>query len=236
MWGAQMTNIQPEFPENEGGLQLLREDVERNPNGEQAILTSFNPGKILEQVSRLPLHHPEFDSPENWVPMGKGAKGRPRQNQVVILQDRYRDELQCRKCSGKGFSVITCRSCNGAGWYVSKGNRIDCPDCISSDFDSPAMPKSTGFLACNECKGTGQAVAGKTGIVTATDKQEQPSTGVVKAVGKMVKEWHLGQRVLFSKFAGIAYECEGRVWRVMSETYPIMEIVGDGDVQTREGL
>ena len=213
-----MSDIQLEFEENEAGLNILRDEIDKT-SGQSTI-----------------FHNPEYDSPRNWVPMGKGVRGRPKQNYIVVKQDLYRDEMQCKKCSGKGHGVIECRTCGGRKGFSAKGNWMDCPDCRCSDFDSPAFPRSSGFYSCSDCKGTGQAVAGKTGIVTSTDNAKHPSTGVIVGVGKLVKEWRLGQRILFSMFAGVAYECENRIFRVMMETYPIMEIVGDGDVQTREGI
>ena len=204
--------------ENEAGLAVLRDEIDKSS------LTVGYAGTI----------HPQYSLPSNWVPMGKGTKGRPKRDDIVILQDRYRDELQCRKCGGKGHSQIQCRLCGGTGRDTVRGETRPCPDCISSDFDSPALPKSTGFLPCSECRGTGQSTAAVTGLVTSTDKQLEPSTGIIMGVGRMVTEWSLGQRVLYSRFAGVEYECEGRKWRVMKETYPIMEIVGKGDVKTRE--
>jgi co-chaperonin GroES (HSP10) len=243
-----MDVIRMEMAENESGLQELREDLDKNPLGERGPLMKAEAyedvkgNALVDWAMNAPVTaisgpcHPQFDLPENWVPMGKGVKGRPKRDDVVILQDRYRDELQCRKCSGKGHSQVECRTCDGSGLETTKMGKVACPDCRSSDFDSPALPKSKGYLPCGVCRGTGQATAGVTGLVSPTESKEQPSTGVIMAVGRLVTEYSIGTRVLFSKFAGIPYECDGRVWRVMKQTYPIMEIVGDGDVQTREGL
>lgn len=228
-----MALIELQEAENEGGIQEAREELRNNPDGERGAISKAE-DSLWPRT--LEVSHPQYDLPENWVPMGKGVKGRPKRDDVVILQDRYRDELQCRKCSGKGYSNVECRSCQGRGKLHTIAGHPDCADCRSSDFDSPALPKSTGKLPCNECRGTGQSTAGVTGLVSTTSGAEQPSTGVIKAVGRLVTEYSIGQRVLYSKFAGVPYECEGRVWRVMKQTYPIMEIVGDGDVKTREGV
>lgn len=213
-----MDQIAIKEAENEAGLAILREEINKSNSA----------------IGYAGAIHPQYCLPSNWVPMGKGTKGRPKRDDIVILQDRYRDELQCRKCGGRGHSQIQCRLCGGTGRDTNRGETRGCPDCVSSDFDSPALPKSTGFLPCSECRGTGQATAAITGLVTSTDKQLEPSTGIIMGVGRLVTEWSLGQRVLYSRFAGVEYECEGRKWRVMKETYPIMEIVGEGDVKTHE--
>lgn len=195
-------------------------------------------GSVKEKIESAALvldtdsavDHPQFSSESNFSPMGAEAKGQPLADYICVRQDRYRDELQCPKCSGKGHSLITCRSCDGQGTIAT----VSCPDCISSDFDSPALPKSTGFVPCAQCKGTGQQTAGVTGVVTTTDTKDQPSTGIIVSLGRNVTEFSLGDRVLYSKFAGVTYEAEGRTWVVMKQTYPIMRILGTGDVKTKE--
>lgn len=245
--------IQLEETENAGGLSEMREELDRNPDGDRSPLQkalksgSERSGvkwgafffRVLKAMKRSPKEHPQYRSPKNRAPMGMGVSGHPLGDYVVVLQDRYRDELQCRKCAGRGYGTVECRGCGGTGLVqglVSGEFRpVECADCRSSDFDSPALPKSTGKLPCSECRGTGQASARVTGLVTSTENAKEPSTGVIVAVGKTVTEFMLGERILYSQFTGITYECEGRLWRVIKQSYPIMILEGDGDVKMREG-
>src|ERR1700729_3737832 len=98
-----MAGLDMEYAENEGGLQQLREECEKNPHGEGGVLAKAeSSGRSGERGDNWTWtengwkekekgDHPQYHLPENWVPMGKGVKGRPKRDDVVILQDRYRD-------------------------------------------------------------------------------------------------------------------------------------------------
>jgi hypothetical protein len=187
-----------------------------------------------------------YNDPNNFAPLPGGATGHPFGDEIVIRVDRFSDEATCKSCDGLGHSVSTCPDCGGkkGNWYDANGNKdnrlvdrtgfsfINCASCKASQYGDP-IPRSTGKVPCQPCRGTGQLV-GDSGIVISTAYEDQPTTGVVLAIGPQAKRVSRGMRVLFSRFAGQEYETEGRKYRIMKDMYPMMEVRGKGDIRVRE--
>jgi co-chaperonin GroES (HSP10) len=189
----------------------------------------------------------QYVSMNNRVKCGAHTFMVPTGEDVIIKVDRFRDEAACKACKGTGASERTCLECGGTAkiWVDANGNRdrramadrthlqeVECAHCVCSTYDSP-FRRSTGKQPCPACKGTGQSV-GKAGITIANQYEEEPSTGVILAVGPDCKRFIIGDRVLFDQFAGKQFNFDGRKYRVMRETYPIARIVGDDDVHVGE--
>lgn len=58
----------------------------------------------------------------------------------------------------------------------------------------------------------------KGGIIIAEQAKEEKAEGTVKSVGRDVESVGIGSRVIFGKFAGDEIACDGKPYRVISES------------------
>lgn len=184
----------------------------------------------------------------NFAPVGTHTRLVPLGEEIIIQCDRFMDEATCKACRGAGHSDFVCTECGGSKvWYVDEhGNRDKrasadrslltkqhCPACYASEASSP-LRRSTGYQPCKPCGGTGQAGVGQSKIAAVTDRQDEPTTGIILAIGPQVTRLDRGDRVMFSRYAGITYEYDKRSYRVMKQQYPIAKVIGQGDVYAKE--
>lgn len=106
------------------------------------------------------------------------AKG----DRLLIVEDEFKSGYECDSCGGKG--ARTCSECSGGG--RSPINPIvRCSACQGS-----------GTVTCDECGGKG-------GLLVAPETaQRRPTTGEIVSVGPTCKDSKVGDRVMFSNFAG----------------------------------
>lgn len=201
--------------------------------------------KIISQRSRNRVSVKFLKAIENYVQVGHSTKMYPAGTDLILKVDQFKDEATCPKCDGKGYSDDVCIDCGGSKvWYVdSQGvrdkraladrtsmNQVACKTCMASEYGMP-IPRSTGYQPCLPCKGTGQRGVGSSLIATTTSRQDEPTTGVILATGSQVTKWERGDRVLFSRYAGDAFEYERREFRIMDERYPRAKLVGNDDLR-----
>jgi len=155
--------------------------------------------------------------------------------QILILQDTYRDGVVCTRCDGAGHLFMTCTECMG----TKKTSEGVCQGCLASSYERPEV-QPTGKRQCPDCQdknGIPTGVKAKTasGIIGAkSEKEELPSTGVVVSVGDKVSKWKLQDRVMFSQFSGQQIKVQGNIYRMMSQSYPIGQIFGTADVESND--
>lgn len=183
--------------------------------------------------------------PNNFAPLGERTRFYPYGDEIVVKVDRFADEATCRSCAGTGHSDSTCPSCGGnkGSWYHVDGTRdtrstvdrramkfTDCADCRAAQYSNPIL-RSTGRIPCKDCKGQGQAMGS---IAISTAYEDQPTTGIVLAIGPQCKRIDRGDRIMFARFCGQEYEFDGRKYRIMKENYPMGKIVGKDEVRVRD--
>lgn len=214
----------------------VKQGYYRARSGQQKKLTGF----------RRARRYIPYD-PLNFAPLPGGCTGHPFGDEIIIKCDVYADEATCRLCGGSGHGEATCGDCGGtkvhyvdvngsrdkrAGIDRSTLHAVECPSCRASSYNI-AIPRSTGKVPCGACRATGQRT-GPSGIAIATSHVSEPTTGIVMATGPDARRVKRGMRVMYGRFAGQEYEADDRKWRIMKESYPMMEVKGMGEVRVKE--
>lgn len=125
----------------------------------------------------------------------------PLDDRILVVYASFREGYVCETCDGKGHSELTCLGCGGAKKKTKRlgGDPIECPDCRVVGSEA-LRPFSSGFIPCGSCLGTGLAP----GVTAMPDVSKQDhSYGDIISCGAGVYDLREGDRVLFSKMAGI---------------------------------
>jgi co-chaperonin GroES (HSP10) len=158
-----------------------------------------------------------------WVGLtGFCAKG----ERVAIRQDEHKSGYECLRCmdkdartiDGKEVSVITCEACKGEGKRPKAGNAdltVKCSDC-----------EGRGFVPCPDCGGKGTA----TGIIIPDNQKSDAMTGTIVSIGPKVKDYQLGDRVMFPSYAGVLSNMKGKNKKTGEEVKIRMRIIQEGDI------
>lgn len=117
---------------------------------------------------------------------------------VIVRMDTLESEYSCQHCRGLGYEEAeVCETCKGARGQ----DGIDCPDCQVLGYTEEHDQKwSCGHRPCASCGGIGW----RGRVVIPQVAQGRPCTGVVVSLGPNTCILRLGDRVLYSKFAGHA--------------------------------
>lgn len=116
-------------------------------------------------------------------------------DRVMIQRDTMESAYSCRHCKGKGHSEAICPTC--------KGNKIGidgaegCRSCKVLGYDREVW-HSCGYVQCEFCRGVGSPA----GIVIPESAKSTPISGIVVSAGGFCVDLQLGDRVLFSRYAG----------------------------------
>jgi co-chaperonin GroES (HSP10) len=110
-------------------------------------------------------------------------------DRIVVKQDTMESVYTCRTCKGAGHLKDNCIFCGGKGG--------DCPHCKCMAWGSE-IAYSSGYLQCGDCRGNGWA----RGIIIPDVAMSTPVTGIVMSVGPDCVLLKLGDRVMFSRYAG----------------------------------
>ena len=131
---------------------------------------------------------------------------------LIVLLDEFSSGYECLKCKGadirlegnseftqKQVSYVACDQCAGNGKRPKVGNAdilVKCTDC-----------DGRGAVPCPECKGTGTL-----GVAIPEDSKGAPTTGTIVSLGLdlTVPVRKLGDRVIFSSYAGHQYDLTGK--------------------------
>lgn len=149
-----------------------------------------------------------------------------RGERVIIREDEHKSGYECLRCmdkdkrtlEGKDVSVITCDECKGDGKRLKAGNAaltVKCSDC-----------EGRGWIPCPDCKGTGTS----TGIVIPDSSKGEPMTGNIVSVGPTVKDFVLGDRVMFPSYAGNRSNLTTRNKKTGEKVKVRLRIIQEGDV------
>jgi co-chaperonin GroES (HSP10) len=179
-------------------------------------------------------------------------------DKIVVVEDRFTNGSECRSCGGTGESNTECGLCHGVGEEPIQGGFIvQCRAC-----------GGTGHKPCEACNGEGYP---KNVIITPQTAQRRPSTGTIVSVGPLVgkrymeypleegddkkgyitkpaivdfgTEYYVGDRIIYSNFAGVAIELRQktvirimRAHEILSKLYsidskfPMGTVLGGGAV------
>jgi co-chaperonin GroES (HSP10) len=162
----------------------------------EIVRDSFAPSNAAEYGRALLLLSAE-ESPA----ILHGWSMTPLDDRLIVKYASHREGYVCEECSGSGMTDSVCPVCNGykkrspkPGWKEEP-----CPDCKIIGSES-MTPSSCGFIPCGSCKGTGLAP----GVMAIPDASKQDhSYGDIQVCGSQVYDLRQGDRVVFSKLAGI---------------------------------
>lgn len=128
-------------------------------------------------------------------------------DRVIILEDRFRTGYECKECDGEGHVDAPCSFCKGSG-YEDETATILCRMCRPT----MAGETSSGKQRCPTCNGRGAL------IVVPQDSERRPSSGIIQSCGPECKILKVGDRVMYSNFAGHAINFKQKtVMRIMKE-------------------
>lgn len=180
-------------------MDLLMAQLTETPQPEYMLP---NVGKIVTSPSRMAKIQSRNRNREELVWYGirpkfqmaaldvpQGSNGR-----VVIRQDTTESEYSCTECHGKGHTDVECPACRG----TSKRSGIDCNACqvLGYGFDNK---HPSGRTPCSACRGSGW----RAGIVIPEVAQGEPVAGIIVSLSPGTHTVKLGDRVLYTKYAGI---------------------------------
>lgn len=173
------------------------------------------------------------------VAIGTDSKGHPTYlvavgEQILVQQDKFKENARCVRCEGKGHLFMACQDCGGTKIV----NGVACQFCIACSYENP-VPQPTGKRKCPDCQNDagipqGWKVTKAQQIVPGQVQEEVPTTGIVVSVGEKVGKWKLGDRILYSRYSGQQMEANGNLYRMMSAEYPIGAILGTADIKVQD--
>jgi co-chaperonin GroES (HSP10) len=133
-------------------------------------------------------------------PLLRGWSITPLDDRLLVEYASFKEGYVCEACQGSGMSKIPCATCQGTKKQEIKPGRFEaCDRCRIVGADAHE-PSSCGFYPCVGCNGSGLAP----GILAMPDSSKQDhSYGDILAVGQSVMDLRPGDRVVFSKMAGI---------------------------------
>ena len=142
----------------------------------------------------------------NWIMAVTGDR-------VLVEKDGVESEWACRTCKGNGYIDEPCPSCNGS---LSSGGG-PCRDCGVIGFGNETV-HSSGKKICPDCSARGVGTGWKGRIIIPEAAQDIPMTGHVVSVGPQTLLAQLGDRVLFSKYAGHNLNNKQGSYQIMLES------------------
>jgi co-chaperonin GroES (HSP10) len=189
--------------------------VWRNPAGD--IEVQANPRRLGEITVRSPREELV------WYGMHPEYYGAASGDRICLRRDVMESQYVCKACSGEGFleNASMCLTCSGSARETVRAQQgwvtVPCRSCQVLGYEKQ-KPYSCGLERCEKCSGSGW----KGGIVIPEQSQSSAVTGVVVSVGPMVTHWKIGDRLVFSRFAGHTLDVsktESFIW--MHEKEPI---------------
>lgn len=209
---------EPEPPESVGLAVRRVGDVEVRANAR----------RISEIVKRNPREELV------WYGMHPEYYGAASGDRVILRRDIMESQYSCKECRGNGWKedAFDCQNCGGTGKervknQAGESSEAPCRACRVVGFQKESA-YSCGKRRCQKCSGSGW----KGGIVIPEESQTQAITGVVVSVGPLVDMWKIGDRLVFSRFAGhtlTVSKTEDFIW--MHQNEPIGILMQRGDVK-----
>lgn len=134
-------------------------------------------------------------------------------DRVLIKRDTLESTYSCTYCHGKGHSEEICPTCKGEAVEKTNGIASPCRSCKVLGYDREE-PYCSGRTPCEYCRASGW----KGGIVIPDAAKSEPFLGIIVSVGPQTKDSCIGDRVIFSKYAGHTHTTpEGDSFTIMHE-------------------
>jgi co-chaperonin GroES (HSP10) len=129
---------------------------------------------------------------------------------IIVLEDQYKDPYACDKCNDIKKIKINCSRCDGKG-----KNRFEnaCSDCAG---------KGQVEVICQACKGR---------IIIPDQAKARPTSGRIVCIGPEVRVYNVNDRVAYSGYTGHLIPFKGNTrLRIMTEREPfcLVENVSSG--------
>ena len=163
----------------------------------------------IKRLLALPSHFEEGQDGHRQILLNNASLARPllRGWSITPLDDRllveyasHKEGYVCETCQGSGSTDLPCDICSGAKKVEYKPGRFgDCGACriVGAEVREPFI---SGKKPCPACAGSGLA----SGVMAIPDASKQDhSYGDILSVGAGVSDLRPGDRVLFSRQAGI---------------------------------
>ena len=133
-----------------------------------------------------------------WYGMHPEYYGAMSGDRIMLRRDVLESQYSCKTCKALGYDEnVICANCGGSCEETIEGQRVPCRVCRVMGYGREAW-FSCGHHKCVKCNGSGW----RSGIVIPEQNQAEAITGVVVSVGPSVTMWKIGDRLIFSKFAG----------------------------------
>lgn len=145
-------------------------------------------------------------------------------DRILVRRDTIEDEYSCQVCKGSGKSDEKCRLCGGT---ALEGKGKSCRSCQVLGYGMTEQ-HACGFHPCTSCKGSGW----EGGIIIPDVAQSMPISGIVVSVGPECKLLKLGDRVMFSRFAGHTWSHRGGETTVMMRESEILNLLTDNPFES----
>lgn len=152
-----------------------------------------------------------------WYEIGPGMESAVWGDRVMVEEDGIESEYACRQCKGKGHTEEPCKRCGGELSYGGK----PCSDCLVLGFGQETT-RPSGFNLCQHCNSLKNGLWVGTGwrsrVIIPEKQMDRPITGHVVSVGPETRMAQLGDRVVFSKYAGHGIENKHGTYRTIRES------------------
>ena len=142
---------------------------------------------------------------------------------VLVRRDTVEDAYSCQTCKGTGKSDEKCRLCGATG----KETGGPCRSCKVLGYGMSEQ-YSSGYRPCSSCQGSGW----EGGIVIPDVAQSMPISGIVVSVGPECKLLKLGDRVMFSRFAGHTWSHRGGETTVMMPESDVLNLLTENPFES----
>jgi co-chaperonin GroES (HSP10) len=159
-----------------------------------------NPSRLEMLSKRAPREmlvwygmHPEYD----------GAVAGDR---IMLLRDIKESAYSCKACKGIGYEEdAVCGNCGGTAKETIRAEggmaEVPCRACRVLGYGHE-QGYSSGHKKCSKCNGSGW----HGGIIIPEESQKEAITGIVVSLGPETHTYKIGDRLMFSRFAGHTME------------------------------
>lgn len=187
----------------EGPMDELLGQLCEEPEETGMTVRKVNGIKVRGNASRL--EQIDKRSPREmlvWYGMHSEYDGAVAGDRIMLLRDIKESAYSCKACKGTGFDEEAyCGNCGGTSKETIRTEggtaEVPCRACRVLGYDHE-QPYSCGHKKCEKCNGSGWRV----GIIIPEESQKEAITGVVVSLGQDCRTWKIGDRLMFSRFAG----------------------------------
>jgi co-chaperonin GroES (HSP10) len=131
----------------------------------------------------------------------QGSAITPLDDRLIVRYASFREGYVCETCDGTGHSDLACEQCFGLKkvTFPPDAKFKECTACRIVGAEG-REPKPTGKQRCEVCKGSGLK---NSAIAIPDQSQQDHSYGDIVSCGAQVYDLRNGDRVIFSKMAGV---------------------------------